>query len=206
MASGGSLAAKPWKHVHRKLSQPTVHSPDMIESPSSQCGRRTMEGRSSPARSTAPELNDGEGVAFLVQEVAPKLKEAPGPTQREWERVSGLVHSEWQQIEGVTGGRLTGVDKRRWWRTLCMEGGHFYRGEHRDRRDGSGWRLALGRARTTRARTRRRRHAARQTGARDLPGDDAERVLSIHNCPNHTGKGGRNGVHAAREGAPAHRT
>jgi hypothetical protein len=27
----------------------------------------------------APELNDGEGVAFLVREVAPKLKEALGP-------------------------------------------------------------------------------------------------------------------------------
>jgi hypothetical protein len=43
-----------------------------------------MEGHNSPARPTAPELNGGEGVAFLVREVAPKLKEAPGPTQ--WER------------------------------------------------------------------------------------------------------------------------
>jgi hypothetical protein len=31
----------------------------------------------------APKLNDGEGVTFLVREVAPKLKEAPGPTERE---------------------------------------------------------------------------------------------------------------------------
>jgi hypothetical protein len=34
-------------------------------------------------RSTAPELNGGEGVAFLVREAAPKLKEAPGPAYRE---------------------------------------------------------------------------------------------------------------------------
>jgi hypothetical protein len=71
-----------------------------------------MKGRSSPARSTAPELNGGEGVIFLVQEVALNLKEAPGPTQREWERVSGPVHGEWQQIGGVIGRRITGADKR----------------------------------------------------------------------------------------------
>jgi hypothetical protein len=59
-----------------------------------------MEGQSSPARSTVPELSDGEGVTFLVREVDPKLKEAPGPTQREWERVSCPVHSEWRQIKG----------------------------------------------------------------------------------------------------------
>jgi hypothetical protein len=59
-----------------------------------------MEGQSSPARSTVLELSDGEGVTFLVREVDLKLKEAPGPTQREWERVSGPVHSEWWQIKG----------------------------------------------------------------------------------------------------------
>jgi hypothetical protein len=42
-----------------------------------------MEGRNSPVRSMAPELNGGEGVTFLVWEVAPELKEALGPTQ--WE-------------------------------------------------------------------------------------------------------------------------
>jgi hypothetical protein len=111
-AGGGSLAAKPQQDVHRKLPQPMVHSPDTIESPNSQCGRWAMKGRSSPARSTAPELNGGEGVIFLVQEVALNLKEAPGPTQREWERVSGPVHGEWQQIGGVIGRRITGADKR----------------------------------------------------------------------------------------------
>jgi hypothetical protein len=41
---GGSPMAKPWQGVHRKLPQPTVHSPDMIESPSSQEGRQAMGG------------------------------------------------------------------------------------------------------------------------------------------------------------------
>jgi hypothetical protein len=64
-----------------------------------------MEGRNSPARSTTPKLNDGEGVAFLVWEAAPKLKEAPGPMQRTV--VVDIVHGR----------------------------GSFYRGKHRDRRD-----------------------------------------------------------------------
>jgi hypothetical protein len=34
-------------------------------------------------RSTAPELNGSEGVAFLVREAAPKLKEAPRPAYGE---------------------------------------------------------------------------------------------------------------------------
>jgi hypothetical protein len=34
-------------------------------------------------------------VAFLFWEAASKLKEAPGPTQWEWERVSSPVHGEW---------------------------------------------------------------------------------------------------------------
>jgi hypothetical protein len=97
----------------------------------------------------APELNGGKGVAFLVQEVAPELKEAPGPMQWEWERVSGPgpIHGEWRQIGGVTGGWLTGADK---WAAVedivHGRGGPFYRDEHRDRRDDSGWWLVLGRA------------------------------------------------------------
>jgi hypothetical protein len=34
-AGGGSPAAKLWQGVHYKLPKPTVHSPDMVESPSS---------------------------------------------------------------------------------------------------------------------------------------------------------------------------
>jgi hypothetical protein len=149
MACGGSPAAKPQQGVHRKLPHLTVHSSDTVESPSSKRGRRATEGRNSPARSTVPELNGGEGVTFLVREVASKPKEAPGPTQREWERVSGHVHDEWRQIGGVTDGRLTGADKWVVAEDIAHgRGGPFYRGEHRDRRDGSGWQLALSRART----------------------------------------------------------
>jgi hypothetical protein len=63
--------------------------------------------------------------------------------------VSGPAHGECQQIGGVTGRRPTGADKQ-----VVVEdivhgrGGTFYRGEHRDRPDGSEWRLALGCART----------------------------------------------------------
>jgi hypothetical protein len=97
----------------------------------------------------APELNGSEGVTFLVREVALKHKEAPRPMQHEWERVSGPVHGEWWQIKRVTGRRLTGVDKLAVVEDIVHgRGGPFYRGEHRDRRDDSGWRLALGRART----------------------------------------------------------
>jgi hypothetical protein len=62
MARSGSSATKPRQGVHHKLPQPTVHSPDTIESPSSQRGRRATEGQNSPAWSTTSELNDGEGV------------------------------------------------------------------------------------------------------------------------------------------------
>jgi hypothetical protein len=55
---------------------------------------------SSQVRSTAPELNSGEGVTFLVREAALKLKEAPEPMQQEWERQNGSVHSERWQIRG----------------------------------------------------------------------------------------------------------
>jgi hypothetical protein len=63
-------------------------------------------------RSMAPELNGSACVTFLVREVAPKLKESPGPMQREWERVSGPIHVHWWQIRGVIGGWLTGAHKR----------------------------------------------------------------------------------------------
>jgi hypothetical protein len=62
--------------------------------------------------------------------------------------------------------------------------GPFYSCEHWDRRDGSGWRLALSRAQTALASTRGCRHAARQTAAGDLCGDDVKGV-----CPYDVGSG-----------------
>jgi hypothetical protein len=49
-------------------------------------------------RSTAPEVNSGEGVTFLVREAAPKLKEAPGSTYGErggvrWLGTDGAVEN-----------------------------------------------------------------------------------------------------------------
>jgi hypothetical protein len=84
------------------------------------------EIRSSSARSTTLEPNGGEDVAFLVREAAPKLKETPGPTQWKWERLSGSVHGEWQQIRGVTDGRLTGADKQAAMEDIMHRRGSFY--------------------------------------------------------------------------------
>jgi hypothetical protein len=98
-ARGGSPAANPRQGVYHKLPQPTVHSPDTVESPSSKRGRRATEGRNSPVWSTAPELNGGEGVTFLVREVALKLKEAPGPAYAERGGVS------WLGTDGAAEGR-----------------------------------------------------------------------------------------------------
>jgi hypothetical protein len=81
--------------------------------------------------------------------------------------------------------------KQRWSSQMASRGGGpFYRGDPRDRQDGSGWRLVLGRARTARSCTSGRRHAARRTVAGDLCGDDAEGMLSLCRCPSHTGNGG----------------
>jgi hypothetical protein len=64
--------------------------------------------------------------------------------------VSGPVHDEWRQIRGVTGGRLTGADKRAAVEDIVHgRGGPFYGGEHQHQRDGLEWRLALGRAQTS---------------------------------------------------------
>jgi hypothetical protein len=77
----GALSSERVRHearqgLHREHPRCTANPPDMVESSSSKRGRRATEGRSSPVRSMAPELNSGEGVAFLVWEAAPKLKEA----------------------------------------------------------------------------------------------------------------------------------
>jgi hypothetical protein len=50
--------------VHHQLPQPTTHSPDMVESPNLQRGRRVTEGRNSPVQSTVPELNYREEVTW----------------------------------------------------------------------------------------------------------------------------------------------
>jgi hypothetical protein len=61
-ASGERLQHEPQQGLHREHPRRTANLPDMVESSSSKRGRRTMEGRSSPVRSTAPELNGGEDI------------------------------------------------------------------------------------------------------------------------------------------------
>jgi hypothetical protein len=92
-------------------------------------------------------LNGSEDVAFLVREAAPKLKEAPGPTYGE----RGGVR--WLGIDGAVENR-GGATAMAYWRkaavgarTKCTGECPFYSCEHQDRRDGSGWRLVLDRAR-----------------------------------------------------------
>jgi hypothetical protein len=82
-AGDGSPAAKPWQGVHNKLLQPMVHSPDTIESPSSQCGRRATEGQNSPVRSTALDGSGGWGKSTMPQKAAPRWVGAPVPVEEE---------------------------------------------------------------------------------------------------------------------------
>jgi hypothetical protein len=94
MARGSSSAAKPRQDVHHKLPKPTVHSPSSIESPSSQRGKWAMEGRNSPARSTALELNGGEGAG------PSGLGAALGPTYGERGGVRWLGNDEVEENRG----------------------------------------------------------------------------------------------------------
>jgi hypothetical protein len=82
-AGGGSPVAKPWQGVHRKLSQPMVHSPDTIESPSSRCGRRATEGQNSPVCSTALDGSGGRGKSTMPRKATPRWVGAPGPVEEE---------------------------------------------------------------------------------------------------------------------------
>jgi hypothetical protein len=119
--------------------------------------------------------------------------------QRSWPRLGELLRSGWvlrdlprKKGRGWLGlvavSRSRKQGRKRWhpyrrmvktevW-TKCTGEVFFYSCEHRDRRDGSGWRLVLSRARTARVRMHRRRHAARRTAAGDLRGDEAEGVCS----------------------------
>jgi hypothetical protein len=60
-----------------------AHLPDTVLGAESKRGGRTTERRSSPARSTAPKLNDGEGAGPSVQGVALGSGDALGLTHRE---------------------------------------------------------------------------------------------------------------------------
>jgi hypothetical protein len=115
MARGGSSAAKPRQGVHHKLPQPTVHSPDTVESPSSKRGRRATEGQNSPARSTAPELNGGEGAGPSGRGAALGSGEALGHVYGERGGVRWLGTDEVLENRGS----VAVTAYRRWTRRWC---------------------------------------------------------------------------------------
>jgi hypothetical protein len=91
-------SGQPLTRCTPQASQPMVQSPDTVESPSSKRGRWATERQNSPVQSTAPEVNSGEGITFLVREAAPKLKEDPGSTYGErggvrWLDTDGAVEN-----------------------------------------------------------------------------------------------------------------
>jgi hypothetical protein len=74
---------EPRQSLDREHPRRTANPPDMVVSSSSKRGRQAMEGRSSPVRSTAPELNDGEGACPSGWGAALGSGEALGPTYGE---------------------------------------------------------------------------------------------------------------------------
>jgi hypothetical protein len=87
--------------------------------------------RSSPAQSTSVELNDGEGVALLVQEAALKFKEALGPVHREGGGVRSLGTNGVVEIEARrSSGGLLEMDKRRRCGRDAMGGSIYSRALH----------------------------------------------------------------------------
>jgi hypothetical protein len=70
----------PWEGVHGAHPWPLTHLPDIVQGTRSQRGGWMAEKRSSPARSTAPELNSGKDVDPSGRGAAPRSGEAPGPT------------------------------------------------------------------------------------------------------------------------------
>jgi hypothetical protein len=89
--------------THGKHPWTSVHLPDMVSGTESKRGRRTTERRSSPARSTAPELNDGEGADPLGRGAALGSGEALGPAYGERGGVRWLNTDEVAENRGERG-------------------------------------------------------------------------------------------------------
>jgi hypothetical protein len=78
----GVLEVHPWA---------TAHLPDTVQSTSSQRGGQATEARSSPVRSTAPELNEGEGGGPTARGAALSSSKPPGPAHEDRKRVRWLT-------------------------------------------------------------------------------------------------------------------
>jgi hypothetical protein len=95
-ASDGRWLDDLWDDVHGKHPWTSVHLPDMVPSAESKQGRQTMERRSSPARSMAPELNGSEGANPLGRGAALGSGKPLGPLHSER---GGSAPTKWQKTE-----------------------------------------------------------------------------------------------------------
>jgi hypothetical protein len=113
--------------VHVALPWASTHPPNTVQGTSSQRGGWAMEMRSSMVRSTASELNDGEGVGSSSRGAAPSSGEALGPAHGEEGGVRWLGTDDVVGIEVRCGGdglpetdKRHCADKRRWRRQDAM--------------------------------------------------------------------------------------
>jgi hypothetical protein len=84
-----------------------------------------MEMQSSPAWSTAPELNIGEGGGPVAGGVALSSGSALRPMHREGKGVSRVVHDGRCEENRVGDGKLTRADRRSTTWIECKAGGPF---------------------------------------------------------------------------------
>jgi hypothetical protein len=96
-ASDNRRLDSPREDVHGKHPWTSAHLPDTVPSAESKRGGRTTERRSSPTRSTASELNDGEGAGPSGQGAALGFGEALEPAHEEREGV------RWLDTDNVAG-------------------------------------------------------------------------------------------------------
>jgi hypothetical protein len=103
----------PQKDVHRKHPWTSAHLPNMVPGAESKRGGQMTERRSSPARSTAPELNGSEGASPSDWGAALGSGEALGPTHEER---GGVRWLDTDSVVGIEvrrgGGSLPKADKR----------------------------------------------------------------------------------------------
>jgi hypothetical protein len=124
---GGQRLDDLWEGVHKAHPWPSVHLPGTVQGTRSQLGGRMTEGRSSSARSTAPELNDGEGAGPSGRGAALRSDEAPEPTHMERGGVRWLGTDGVAKKRGKRGGDgLSEMDKRHWHGRDATGGASFY--------------------------------------------------------------------------------
>jgi hypothetical protein len=118
-ASDGRRLHGPWKDVHGKHPWTSVHLPDTVPKAESKRGGWTTKRRSSPAWSTTPKVNCGEGAGPSGRGAALGSVEALGPAHGErggvrWLDTDSVAATEVRH----NGGSLPKADRRpRAWTT-----------------------------------------------------------------------------------------